>query len=338
MRSGLLGAAALALAAGPGAALAQTAPGWAVTAEFENDMIDFVGGHTDRYYTSGQQISLLSPDREGARLLRAVAPGLLARMAITEGNHARYGFSLGQKIYTPERLDLHQPDPDDRPYAGWAYVGATALAYRDDQLTTLEVQLGVVGPSALAGEAQNAVHRIRKGALAQGWEYQLKDEVAFVVTAERLWRSELVDLGPLSFDRTFDAEVSLGTVRTALGGGVTVRLGRGLRADFGAPRIRPSPSPAAFVSGEGRGSLYAFAGVNGQLVARDIFLDGNTWQDSASVDKRVFVPELQAGLVARWRAVRISYTYVWRDEEFVGQNGHTEYGSLSITIAPGGGR
>ncbi len=71
--------------------------------------------------------------------------------------------------------------------------------------------------------------------------------------------------------------------------------------------------------------------MHARLVARDVFLDGNTWVDSPSVDKWPLVGEGTAGLALRWFGLRLAYTYVWRSEEFHGQDGHTEFGSLNLT-------
>lgn len=304
-------------------------------------MFDIIGPHSDRYYTHGTQFTALSCATSAPRFLATPLGWISPRGAKEKSQgtgesdwRVRAGLSAGQNIYTPENIDLADPDPNDRPYAGWAYVGGTALTYSKDKLITIEVQVGLVGPSALAGDAQNKVHEIIDANPALGWPHQLSDEVAFVVIGEHRWKPAPGKLGEaVEFDRAFDASVAVGTVRTALSGGATLRLGWGLKDDFGAPRVRPGPSTAAFFGGQGL-SIYAFAGASAQLVARDIFLDGNTWQDSPRVDKRWFVPEAQAGLVARWGAVRVSYSQIWRGEEFKGQQGHTEFGSLSVTVVP----
>ena len=41
---------------------------------------------------------------------------------------------------------------------------------------------------------------------------------------------------------------------------------------------------------------YLFAGLEGRAVFRNIFLDGNTFTDSHSVDSKHFVGDIQAGL------------------------------------------
>ena len=73
--------------------------------------------------------------------------------------------------------------------------------------------------------------------------------------------------------------------------GGTVRIGKNLRDDFGPPRPRPAlPGSEAFI-GDGSFGWYLFAGVDGQAVGRNIFLDGNTDGYSLRVSHRPFVGE-----------------------------------------------
>ncbi|MGV0035924.1 MAG: lipid A-modifier LpxR family protein [Candidatus Azotimanducaceae bacterium WSBS_2022_MAG_OTU7] len=64
--------------------------------------------------------------------------------------------------------DLHTEDftekdllEDDRPYAAWLFMGLGYQTRAQDQLDTIEVQLGVVGPAAYGQEAQDFIHDLR---------------------------------------------------------------------------------------------------------------------------------------------------------------------------------
>ena len=61
---------------------------------------------------------------------------------------------------------------------------------------------------------------------------------------------------------------------------------------------------------------YVFAGFDGRLVGRNLFLDGNTFVDSASVDRRLLVHDLTAGFSLRIAPLRVSLTHVQRSSEF----------------------
>ncbi|WP_237182426.1 lipid A deacylase LpxR family protein [Roseomonas marmotae] len=292
----------------------------------ENDVF---GGGTDRYYTNGFQFAWRSPSADLPRPLAwlndqlewVLGPGTL-----------RWGAAFGQAIYTPQDTQRRNPDPRDRPYAGYLY-GAVALN-RTTELTSraLELQLGVVGPSALGEFVQNNYHDLLNIRNTEGWDYQLKDEPAFTAIYDQKRRLPMGSLGGVDFEFIPSATVSLGNVQTygALGG--LVRLGQGLDTDFGPPRIRPALSGSNWVQPRGRFEWYLFAGVEGRAVLRDIFLDGNTWRDSRSVDKRPLVGDFQVGAAVVWHGVRFALTQVWRTEEFYGQNGRQRFGSLSVSF------
>ena len=340
-------AAALAAAAGPAYASWED---WSGTVVAENDVFDPSPTHTDRYYTHGTMFSAVSPEIDYERL-----PGWVKWTCFLEmqgescgsGRDAkskvavRWGLAAGQNIYTPESLDPI-PDPKDRPYAGWAYVGASFGSYSRGEANTLEVQLGVVGPSSGSAWAQNHVHDLIRAARFAGWDNQLKDEVAFVVMGERKWAPDVLwsakrdDPSAWALDLTNHVGFALGTLQVSGSVGSTLRFGRGLDSDSGPPRIRPAPSGSAFIAPQEDWSLYAFAGGEGHAVVRDIFLDGNTFQSSPSVARRWWTWEGNAGAAYRWRGIRLAYTYVWRGEEFLGQHGPQKFGSWSVTVNPAG--
>jgi lipid A 3-O-deacylase len=66
--------------------------------------------------------------------------------------------------------------------------------------------------------------------------------------------------------------------------------------------------------------------------ARNIFLDGNTFEDSRSVDKKILVGDLEAGIAITFGDVRLAYTHVYRTEEFHGQEDADLFGTLNLTI------
>lgn len=71
-------------------------------------------------------------------------------------------------------------------------------------------------------------------------------------------------------------------------------------------------------------------GWKGSAMGRNIFLDGNTFEDSPSVDKNYFVGDANVGIAFTFGATRVSYTYVYRTEEFHTQKEPTEFGAISV--------
>ena len=305
----------------------QEPPDWRGTLSFtvENDLF----GGSDRYYTNGLLVTWRSPSADLPRVLA----GLDERLDFLLGpGSLRWGLSFGQNIYTPQDTDRRIPDPRDRPYAGYLYGAASLSRSTERTQTLLEVQFGVVGPSAGGEFVQNNYHDLINVRRAYGWNRQLKDEPALTALLERRWRVPLGTLGGVQAEVIPVAAVALGNVQTYAAAGGTLRIGQGLEADWGPVRIRPALAGSGFFQPRQEFGWYVFGGVEGRAVARDIFLDGNTFRDSPSVDKRPFVGDAQAGVAVLWRGVRFAYTQVLRSEEFYGQRGRQSFGAFSASF------
>lgn len=302
-------------------------PVW--TLALENDLTN----DTDRYFTNGIRISRTSPIGDVPEAVVDAARPLIGTIG-----SVRWTVGVGQNMYTPSDIRDANPDPDDQPYAGWLYgtVGVlNDLATGDGRRTQTSVQLslGVVGPSALGEEAQKFVHEIINSPEPQGWDHQLHDEPAVLLNVERRWvvPSEPI-VGDLRGDVSPHVGAALGNVFTHAAGGVTVRLGEPPQFDYGPPRLQPHTPGSEYFAPSAPDdvfSWYVFAGAEARAVARNIFLDGNTFRDSRSVDKELLVADLSAGLVMTFGDVRLSYVQVLRTKEFDGQDGPSLFGAFS---------
>jgi lipid A 3-O-deacylase len=317
----------LAMAAAP--ALAQT-PSTAeprsgtFTFTYENDLL----AGTDRYYTSGVQFAWRSAPYVPPSWI-ANGPGIV----LPNDGVLRWGFAIGQNIFTPDDTTLRNPDPSDRPYAGWLYGAISLSSTTPTSYGSIELQLGMVGPSALGEQTQNGVHDLLNIRRAYGWDYQLKDEAGVNLLLARQWRfnsDPVWDDIAVGFVPSLTA--SLGNVQTYASAGMVVRVGNDLAADFGPPRMRPSVSGSAFYEPVRRWGWYVFAGLDARVVAHDIFLDGNTWRDSRSVDKEVMVGEATAGLAVFTPVGRVTFSYAARTREFQNQQESAQFGSISLSV------
>ena len=98
------------------------------------------------------------------------------------------------------------------------------------------------------------------------------------------------------------------------------------------PRVRPAmPGTGFFDTPDHEFSWYLFAGLDGRAIARNIFLDGNTFRDSHDVDKKILVGDANVGLAIGYDDYRLSYTLNYRTKEFDGQDDPSIFGSISLT-------
>lgn len=294
---------------------------WSATVE--NDSL---GSGSDSNYTSGLHLSWVSGAGHGGKLAR-----ILLRADEPDATHL--GFALGQSIFTAQDITLANPPADQHPYAGWLYGEFSVLAERHGHLLdALTVTLGVVGPAAQGEAVQNGFHDLIGIGGAEGWDTQLKNEPAFAVAFDRIYRPFLVvGENGLGFDVATSFGATAGTQRTSARTGLTVRFGEHLDKQFGPPRIRPSVSTGGFFERTPGFNWYVFAGGEVRAVARDIFLDGNTFRASRSVDKNTFVGDLQAGLVTQFNRFQLSYTFVARTREFEAQEKRQIFGAVSLS-------
>lgn len=312
----------------------------AISLTSENDKY-FAG--TDRHYTNGLRLSFLGETRldESPAFVQRVAelmPTLNSETARLQTY--KVGVALGQNIYTPSETETAAPQPGDRPYAGWLYGALSFQAQSADSrlLRVVEISFGLVGPGALGRQTQNNVHNLLGLPRAQGWQNQLHNEPGLILTWERRYRVGKIHLpvGGLQSDLIVRGGVSLGNVRTNFSAGFGVRLGWWLPPDFGADLIRPA---AGSLISAHRVSAYFFGSAEGRLVGRDIFLDGNTWRPSPSVDKYAVVADLNVGAVLRLplghgrvKGMQFTYTQNYRTKEYYGQLRADVFGSLGISF------
>jgi len=293
---------------------------------FENDLFY----DSDRHYTNGVRASWLSgPDDTPAWALRAARWLPL----FPESGTVRTGYSLGQNMYTPSDITLEDPPLGERPYAGWLYGSVGLISESGGRLDMLDLTVGVVGPASLAEHTQKFVHDVTGADEPRGWDTQLKNEPGVVLTYQRSWRGYVTQsVSGFGFDVTPHAGAALGNVYTYADAGLTMRFGKDLPLDYGPPRIQPSlPGSGFFIPTDDFG-WYLFAGVEGRAVARNIFLDGNTFTDSRSVDKEPLVGDVQLGIAVSWRDLRLSYTHVFRTREYEGEADRSEFGAMSLSL------
>jgi lipid A 3-O-deacylase len=313
---------------------------WRTTILEENDSLYT---HTDKHYTQGIRFSALSPPigtgnwANGLYGWEDVLPSVFAL-----GGTRRAAVFLGQSIFTPVNLDIKPPDPHDRPYAGWLYGGVSLLEAGDNRLENLELDLGVVGPGALGKEVQNDWHQFIGIHQARGWSSQLQNEPGLVLSYERFWRVPVWRIGGSDevengIDIVPQLGGSAGNVFTYGEAGALLRIGRHLEADYGPVRIRPSLSGTDYFDPsqlDHQFGYYIFAGAAGRVVAHNIFLDGNTFRQSPSVEHKTFVADLQAGLSVFWSSrARLDFSVVRRTDEFVGQTRQDIIGTAALAFS-----
>jgi lipid A 3-O-deacylase len=339
-----------------------------LTARLENDLF----ADTDQNYTSGVAFTAVSHDIVGqlkpeclpapvrlqAELITLLNPGFWAD-AENPAHSQNVVVKFGQSMFTPQdptRTDLIL---NDRPYAGLLYVGVAWNRRKHEPqsdseiLDTRELTLGVIGPLALAQEAQNLVHKVIGADQFQGWANQLGNEPALQMAMDRKFKAYrgtgAISPG-FSSDTIRRLGLQLGNIETSATVGIEGRMGWNIPNDFGTYPIRPGaenrpPSASSIHGGAGdtaslatrpRAGVHVFGTLETKLVLHDFALDGNLFKSSHSVTRIPWVAQAAVGLSAQspvaGHAVRLAVMRVWRSREFEEQGSSHAYGSVTLSI------
>lgn len=300
-----------------------------ISVSIENDLL---GGGTDQYYTSGVRLTYFNVNTLPLEFTDEYAD-FLPTFDLNETTSTF--FTLGQNIYTPEDITIRSNQDDDRPWAGFLYGSVGAVTVFENHVDELEVTLGVVGPEALGEQTQKLIHRhLSDSDLPKGWKNQLDFEPGLIFSAGRRWPQAIhTEFSGFNFDVEPNINFSLGNIYTYAGAGLSFTLEENDNAlRDKPPRVRPAmPGSGYFETSERGWDWLFFAGIDGRLVARDIFLDGNTFSDSHSVDKKHFVADATAGIAFTYDRYRLSYSINARTKEFDGQDSNSVFGSLTVS-------
>ncbi len=280
--------------------------------ELDNDSWE---GEQDSNYTHGTRITRRTSS----------APAWLQGLARPLGCHActratGAEFEVGQEIYTPYHIYWRGQASWDRPYAGWLYAKASLLAEEvsarpgRSHFSAISLQVGVVGPASLAEQTQKLGHDMLGKDTPLGWDYQLDNEPGVVLRYQRGMRFGFAGRS----DGTMTHRVSpyvvaaVGNVATHAGVGAEyrARLGKGSMAN----------------------GWQILLGYEARAVVRNVFLDGNTWSPSHSVEKEPVVMEGSVGLQYQGQGFGLRLSRQYRSQEFVGQPWPDEFSTLSFWL------
>lgn len=205
---------------------------------------------------------------------------------------------LGQDIYTPS-VDVNDPHASAtaRPNAGWLYLAQSARALSVDRLDEFTLTLGVTGPPSLARFTQRLAHEAAPAFnRPTDWSHQIAFEPGAILRYEQQRRAWTAGGPSVGVDVIPTGGLSLGNVLTAADAGFRIRSGWHLDH----PWLPEAPSAGFTIE----------AGVSGQAVARNLFLDGNTFERGPRVGHEPFVGTGDLGVEVRYRAMSLEYRAV----------------------------
>ncbi|MDP1622112.1 MAG: lipid A deacylase LpxR family protein [Bacteroidales bacterium] len=184
-----------------------------ITVNFDNDILDY----TDRFYTNGFRIEIISPGMQMNPLSRLMLP-------YWGSGTNYYGLSLVQNMFTPSTTKTGGILYGDRPYAAYLYAGTFKItndkARRFRQ--TSELDAGIIGPNSYGEWVQRSFHNaVPTNNEPLGWEFQIKNDLIlnYMVSFEKGVLSQK------NFEFLLALTGNVGTLYSNLAGGGQIRAG-----------------------------------------------------------------------------------------------------------------
>jgi hypothetical protein len=281
---------------------------------------------TDANYSFGSSFALT---RNGKGLIG----GIWDLFGVQPGSRTA-NYELGQAFFTPTQIHRPVPDPQDRPYAGLLYLATSSHLRNGDNLKSIKLLVGAVGPCALARDVQRLTHKVVRDSIPEGWKYQLDNEPVINLFHEYRHRFNLappeslldMDLIPL-------AGWALGNFMIRAQAETQLRIGYNLPDDFGPSLLLGVNNlPVPVDQADKNWGFYLFVGGGGSLVARNLTLDGNTFRSGPSVAKKIFVPSVDFGFSLWTKPAQLTFSFVMLGKEFHGQQKSENFGAVTLAF------
>lgn len=250
-------------------------------------------------------------------------------IATTENKQRAIGYSVAQAMQTPSDLSQRALQKDEAPYAGLIVWRANLFAYDTQHVDRLGFALGFVGPVSGAKFSQRIIHKATGSTKPMGWDNQLKNEMVFQVSMMRMWRLVARDNRAVGFDIVGLTGGAIGTLKSDVTTGLSLRFGHDLASNYATASINPGReiNPLAGDNTD----WHIFFNISASAVANDILINGNTFEDSHSVPLQHLQAQFVTGTsfnIANWAFL---FSAVIGTEQYKHQAPHPRYGSLSVT-------
>ncbi len=283
---------------------------------WENDSIPgFLGAApSDRWYTNGVKgvysydaANAFAPTTFVHNRLNDAAQSLL-------GTCVRRGVILGQLMFTPQNIATPAPQPNDRFYGGWLYLGGVMqnddAAKNNNYTRTAELDIGVVGSYSLAEQTQTAIHSAFHYTLPGGWNNQIRGEPGVQFSFNDITRFASTSYA----DASYYGGVVAGTVFDNIKGGVILRWGQSM--DNVPVSMIESPVIGARLQDRGFYTLFR-AEVAG--IAHNTFIDGSFFNPppfQSNIQSKPLVGQATVGFVYEGRSIKATLLLSRRSAEF----------------------
>lgn len=279
----------------------------------DNDLYTSV--NRDRYYTSGIFLSY------------KYAAKNLKRKEINR----IYEWKIGHEMYTPQKAIVSNISLHDRPFAAYFYGSFGIMRVFERYIFRTNLELGMVGPSALGRELQDVIHDIYGFKKAVGWQYQISDGLG--VNLDASFIKSLFSGKKEQIDVNWISNASVGTVYTNIATGLYSRIGF-------VPLQKISNSIAFDThlkrnANQRKGESFLFINPMLRYAFYDATLEGSLFNNSSIITKAIkpLVFHLQIGFLFTANRFNLGYVYHFSTSTSQGlvHDSGNSYGTISLS-------
>ncbi len=262
---------------------------------YENDYFSA----TDYYYTQGYNFELIHPIFKKNPLSK-----ILIQPKKWEN---RYGLCFENYGFTPTSIRHPEIIYNDRPFA--ACILFKSFAISTDTTNKIRITsvftTGMIGPIAQGKEIQTAIHRWIRGTKPQGWQNQIKNDVAVNYA---IGIDKFIYAYRNFFSLYANAKINIGSLYNNAQTGFTFLLGK-----HNAPMKKAKAGRRFQLYGYGQGYT--------QYVAYDATLAGGFFakKNPYTIENKntnSIVYQINAGLVFQYKKLQLEYSQTYISREF----------------------
>jgi len=145
-----------------------------------------------------------------------------------------WGLKLSQRMWTPNEIEISEPQPNDRPYAGFLEFEQHAAVYSSDLAQKSWLAVGIIGPGSRTEQLQGSIHKIIGASTPLGWQHQVENTPTIQLAYEVDY---VLTRNPALFDSQWEISTfshnALSNFRSDINVGLTLRWGTNLEQSFG---------------------------------------------------------------------------------------------------------
>jgi len=216
------------------------------------------------------------------------------------------------------------------PYAGLLVLQTQLYSWDTNVSDQLSLFLGLVGPAAFGEEAQTAIHSAIGSERPEGWNFQLDNEPVFRLEARRVQKLFRAYGENLGVDLLGLATAGIGNLRTNAEASLAVRWGSSLKFSHATFSLQSDRQVNA-LSLSDRNDFFLYLGASAEVVANDIVINGNTFEDSPSQELENFQNSFAMGAVAKFGGLAYVFQFTSTSAPSGLGGGREKFGAFSVT-------